>query len=52
MERAGRLGALAARFMSASVSAPAEGFGPFPVRNFNPLQQLVLNMPADRAALS
>ena len=31
--------------------APAEGFGPFPVRNFNPLQQLVLNMPADRAAV-
>jgi hypothetical protein len=29
----------------------AEGFGPFPVRNFNPLQQLVLNMPADRAAV-
>lgn len=28
----------------------AEGFGPFPVRNFNPLQQLVLNMPGDRAA--
>jgi hypothetical protein len=27
----------------------AEGFGPFPVRNFNPLQQLVLNMPGDRA---
>ena len=23
----------------------AEGFGPFPVRNFHPLQQLVLNMP-------
>lgn len=31
--------------------AQAEGFGPFPVRNFNPLQQLVLNMPADRAAV-
>jgi len=31
--------------------ARAEGFGPFPVRNFNPLQQLVLNMPADRAAV-
>ena len=29
----------------------AEGFGPFPVRNFNPLQQLVLNMPGDRAAV-
>jgi hypothetical protein len=31
--------------------AHAEGFGPFPVRNFNPLQQLVLNMPGDRAAV-
>jgi len=31
--------------------APGEGFGPFPVRNFNPLQQLVLNMPGDRAAV-
>jgi hypothetical protein len=31
--------------------AQAEGFGPFPVRNFNPLQQLVLNMPGDRAAV-
>ena len=29
----------------------AEGFGPFPVRNFNPLQQLVLNMFGDRAAV-
>ena len=29
----------------------AEGFGPFPVRNFNPIQQLVLNMPGDRAAV-
>ena len=32
-------------------AASAEGFGPFPVRNFNPLQQLVLNMPGDRAAV-
>ena len=31
--------------------ASAEGFGPFPVRNFNPLQQLVLNMQGDRAAV-
>ena len=31
--------------------AAAEGFGPFPVRNFNPLQQLVLNMPGDRATV-
>jgi len=29
----------------------AEGFGPFPVRNFNPLEQLVLNMPGDRAVV-
>lgn len=29
----------------------AEGFGPFPVRNFHPLQQLVLNLPGDRAAV-
>ena len=34
-----------------SADAGAEGFGPFPVRNFNPLQQLVLNMPGDRAAV-
>lgn len=33
------------------VGVSAEGFGPFPVRNFNPLQQLVLNMPGDRAAV-
>ena len=31
--------------------ALGEGFGPFPVRNFNPLQQLVLNMPGDRATV-
>ncbi|MDN5940548.1 MAG: DUF3187 family protein [Nitrospira sp.] len=29
----------------------AEGFGPFPVRNFHPIDQLVLNMPGDRAAV-
>lgn len=29
----------------------AEGFGPFPVRNFHPIQQLVLNMPGDRAVV-
>jgi hypothetical protein len=28
-----------------------EGFGPFPVRNFQPIQQLVLSMPGDRAAV-
>jgi len=32
-------------------SSIAEGFGPFPVRNFHPLQQLVLNVPGDRAAV-
>ena len=29
----------------------AEGFGPFPVRNFQPIHQLVLSMPGDRAAV-
>lgn len=29
----------------------AEGFGPFPVRNFHPIQQLVLSMPGDRAVV-
>lgn len=29
--------------------ASGEGFGPFPVRNFHPLQQLVLQIPGDRA---
>ena len=29
----------------------AEGFGPFPVRNFQPLHQLVLGMPGDRASV-
>src|SRR3990167_6430344 len=31
--------------------AVAEGFGPFPVRNFQPLHQLVLGMPGDRATV-
>lgn len=31
--------------------ALAEGFGPFPVRNFQPLHQLVLGMPGDRATV-
>jgi hypothetical protein len=34
-----------------ATAALAEGFGPFPVRNFQPLQQLVLSMPGDRAAV-
>ena len=29
----------------------AEGFGPFPVRNFQPFHQLVLSLPGDRAAV-
>jgi len=29
----------------------AEGFGPFPVRNFQAFQQLVLSLPGDRAAV-
>jgi hypothetical protein len=43
--------ALVAAFYVQPMQVSAEGFGPFPVRNFNPLQQLVLNMPADRAAV-
>lgn len=31
--------------------AGADGFGPLPVRNFQPFQQLVLNLPGDRAAV-
>ncbi|MEW6544445.1 MAG: DUF3187 family protein [Nitrospirota bacterium] len=31
--------------------AAAEGYGPFPVRNFQPLQMLFLGMPGDRAAV-
>lgn len=31
--------------------ALAEGFGPFPVRNFQPVHQLVLGMPGDRATV-
>jgi hypothetical protein len=29
----------------------AEGFGPFPVRNFQAFQQLVLSLPGDRATI-
>ena len=29
----------------------AEGFGPFPVRNFQAFQQLVLSLPGDRATV-
>jgi len=43
--------ALTVFFCLPVTQAEAEGFGPFPVRNFNPLQQLVLNMLGDRAAV-
>jgi len=33
------------------VSLSAEGFGPFPVRNFQALDQLVLGMPGERATV-
>lgn len=33
------------------LSLRAEGFGPFPVRNFQALDQLVLGMPGERAAV-
>ena len=33
------------------LSLQAEGFGPFPVRNFQALDQLVLGMPGDRATV-
>lgn len=33
------------------LSLGAEGFGPFPVRNFQALDQLVLGMPGERAAV-
>ncbi|MBI3806833.1 MAG: DUF3187 family protein [Nitrospirae bacterium] len=33
------------------VLARAEGFGPFPVRNFQAFQQMVLSLPGDRAAV-
>lgn len=34
-----------------SQRAAAEGFGPFPVRNFQPIHQLVLGLPGDRASV-
>ena len=39
------------RRLPASVQDRGWRIGPFPVRNFNPLQQLVLNMPGDRAVV-
>jgi hypothetical protein len=38
-------------FYLPSGSVCAEGFGPFPVRNFQPFQQLVLSLPGDRATV-
>jgi len=38
-------------FVFEPASVWAEGFGPFPVRNFHPIQQLVSNMPGDRATV-
>jgi hypothetical protein len=45
------LAGLLSFFCSQPSSVKAEGFGPFPVRNFHPIQQLVLSMPGDRAAV-
>ncbi|BCA55929.1 hypothetical protein W02_30690 [Nitrospira sp. KM1] len=42
---------LVAAHLAFPIPLCAEGFGPFPVRNFNPLDQLVLNMPGDRASV-
>ena len=43
--------ALILSIFSQPVPVGAEGFGPFPVRNFQPFQQLVLSLPGDRAAV-
>lgn len=45
------LSAFLVSLFSQPALAWAEGFGPFPVRNFQPIQQLVLSMPGDRAAV-
>jgi hypothetical protein len=45
------LAALLLAIFSQPALVRAEGFGPFPVRNFQPMQQLVLSMPGDRAAV-
>lgn len=37
--------------VSLPLTVGAEGFGPFPVRNFQALDQLVLAMPGERAAV-
>lgn len=43
--------ALILSIFSQPVPVGAEGFGPFPVRNFQAFQQLVLSLPGDRAAV-
>lgn len=50
MRWAGTLGLVVAGWFI-PVLVYADGFGPFPVRNFHPIQQLALNMPGDRAAV-
>ena len=44
------LAAILAGVVSSSAEA-ADGFGPFPVRNFQPIHQLVLGMPGERATV-
>ena len=43
--------ALILPIFSQPVPVGAEGFGPFPVRNFQAFQQMVLSLPGDRAAV-
>jgi hypothetical protein len=43
--------ALLLSIFSQPVPVGAEGFGPFPVRNFQAFQQMVLSLPGDRAAV-
>ncbi len=45
------LGALIALSLAVAPAVRADGFGPLPVRNFQAVQQLVLQMPGDRAAV-
>ncbi len=45
------LAALLLSIFPQPVPVRAEGFGPFPVRNFQAFQQLVLSLPGDRAAV-
>ena len=45
------LASLLLPIFSHPVLVRAEGFGPFPVRNFQPFQQMVLSLPGDRAAV-